>query len=94
MWRTGFHENTPPHLLTAVAAAVCRTDPVLRARFDHVSSPHVSVDAEFAIGDAMVTAHKQRLAVARRHRPHPPKPNPGVAGPPPATRAASAGPAR
>ncbi|MCB5163659.1 DUF317 domain-containing protein [Streptomyces bambusae] len=94
VWRADFHENTPPHLLTAVTAAVCRTDPVLRARFDHVSSHYVSVDAEFAIGDAMVAAHKQRLALARRHRPRPPKPNPGVAGPAPAARTTAAGPAR
>ncbi|MEW1632721.1 DUF317 domain-containing protein [Streptomyces sp. NPDC093801] len=94
LWRADFHENTPPHLLAAVTAAVCHPGSVLRARYDHVSSPHVHIDAEFVIGDEMAAAHKQRLAQARRHRPRPPKPTPGVATSVPAARAGAAGPAR
>ncbi|MFI8105169.1 DUF317 domain-containing protein [Streptomyces sp. NPDC086023] len=94
LWRADFRETTPPHLLAAFTAAVCHPAPVLRARFDYVSSPHVSVDEEFVIGDAMVAAHKQRLAHARRHRPRPVHHTPGAAVPAPAAGATTVGPAR
>ncbi|MFJ6934669.1 DUF317 domain-containing protein [Streptomyces globosus] len=93
LWRADFRETTPPHLLSAFTAAVCHPAPALRARFDHASSPHVHVDEEFVIGDAMVAAHKQRLSHARRLRPRPVQHAPGPAIPVPATRA-TAGPAR
>ncbi|MFJ7589458.1 DUF317 domain-containing protein [Streptomyces sp. NPDC097617] len=72
LWRAHFDDATPAHLLAAVAAAVCDPAPVLRARFDIDSSDLLTQSAEFAIGDQVVAAHKQRLAEARRHRPKPP----------------------
>ncbi|MFG2979381.1 DUF317 domain-containing protein [Streptomyces sp. NPDC048331] len=71
LWRALLDEATPAHLLAAVAEAICSPAPVLRARFKINRSEHLVQGREFAIGSAVVSAHKQRLAEARHHRPKP-----------------------
>lgn len=71
IWRAHLDAATPAHLLAAVAEAISNPAPVLRARFKINDSAHLMQGPEFAIGSEVVSAHKQRLAETRRHRPKP-----------------------
>ncbi|MEV7277595.1 DUF317 domain-containing protein [Streptomyces sp. NPDC093111] len=84
LWRASLDVRTPGHVLGAVATALSDPAPVPRPRFAIDESPHLAVGREIVIGEQIVTAHQQRLAEARRHRPTTPPaaarpaPNPPV----------------
>ncbi|MFG3348653.1 DUF317 domain-containing protein [Streptomyces sp. NPDC048018] len=71
LWRASLDPAIPDHVLTAVANALSDPAPVLRPRFETDESPHLHVGQEVGIGARIVTAHRERLAEARRHRPTP-----------------------
>lgn len=72
LWRAHLNIRTPAHVLAAVATALADPTPVPRPRFDIDEGPHLSVGREIDIGGPIVTAHQERLAEARRHRPRKP----------------------
>ncbi|MFG2836419.1 DUF317 domain-containing protein [Streptomyces zaomyceticus] len=72
LWRASLDIRTPGHVLGAVATALSDPAPVPRTRFAIDESPHLTVGRETVIGEQIVTAHQQRLAEARRHRPSTP----------------------
>ncbi|MFJ2783863.1 DUF317 domain-containing protein [Streptomyces sp. NPDC093249] len=88
LWRAVLHADTPGHVLASVAAALSDPTPVPRPRFDTQQSSLLQVGPEVDIGTRIVTAHRERLAQARRHRP---VPRPLTASAAPAPASASAG---
>lgn len=88
LWQAHLHHATPSHLVVAVARALVDPTPVLRSRWAIPSGQgqHLSVGAEFPIGEAVVAEHKKRLAQARRLRP---KKAPGASPAPPVVPATS-----
>ncbi|GAA3389098.1 DUF317 domain-containing protein [Streptomyces roseoviridis] len=69
LWCASLDIRTPAHVLGSVATALSNPAPVPRPRFAIDESPHLTVGREIEISEQIVTAHQERLAAARRHRP-------------------------
>ncbi|WP_435059141.1 DUF317 domain-containing protein [Streptomyces sp. bgisy060] len=72
VWLASLDQAAPARLLAGVATALADPTPVLRPRFEISERPQLRVGLEVDVGPRIVTAHRKRIAEARRQRPTPP----------------------